>query len=113
MEMLYDLFDFSYVLFELKLVLKFNGYIVVFEFNILFDVFVNIGSEVVQFYLLYSVFFCLFNSMFQSLVVGYGVGWGVEDCRQFIVNDGFFIVNVDSYLFDNEYDRIVFKMLIV
>lgn len=110
MEMLHDLPDPSHVLSELKSVLKPNGYIVAFEPNISSDVSANIGSEAAQSHLPYSVFFCLPNSMSQSPAVGHGAGWGVEDRRQFIVNDGFSIVNVDSHLLDNEYDRIVFKM---
>lgn len=110
MEVLHDLPDPSHVLSELKSVLKPNGYIVAFEPNISSDVSANIGSEAAQSHLPYSVFFCLPNSMSQSPAVGHGAGWGVEDRRQFIVNDGFSIVNVDSHLLDNEYDRIVFKI---
>lgn len=110
LEMLHDLPDPSHVLSELKSVLKPNGYIVAFEPNISSDVSANIGSKAAQSHLPYSVFFCLPNSMSQSPAVGHGAGWGVEDRRKFIVNDGFSIVNVDSHLLDNEYDRIVFKM---
>lgn len=110
MEVLHDLPNPSHVLSELKSVLKPNGYIVAFEPNISSDVSANIGNEAAQSHLPYSVFFCLPNSMSQSPAVGHGAGWGVEDRRQFIVKDGFSIVNVDSHSVENKYDRIVFKM---
>lgn len=110
MEVLHDLPNPSQVLSELKSVLKPQGYIVAFEPNISSDVSANIGNEDAQTHLPYSVFFCLPNSMSESPAVGHGAGWGVEDRRQFIVRDGFSIVNVDNRLVESKYDRIVFKM---
>ena len=111
MEVLHDLPNPCQVLTDLKSLLKPNGYIVTFDPNISSDVSANIGNEAAQTHLPYSVFFCLPNSMSTGPAVGHGAGWGVEERRRFIEDNGFTIITVDSQCMDKQFDRIVFKML--
>ena len=111
MEVLHDLPNPGQVLTELKSLLNPHGYIVTFDPNISSDVSANIGKEAAQTHLPYSVFFCLPNSMSTSPAVGHGAGWGVEERRRFIEDNGFTIIIVDSQFMDKQFDRIVFKML--
>nr|XP_022295472.1 uncharacterized protein LOC111105458 [Crassostrea virginica] len=111
MEVLHDLPNPGQVLTQLKSLLKLHGYIVTFDPNISSDVSANIGNEAAQTHLPYSVFFCLPNSMSTSPAVGHGAGWGVEERRRFIEDNGFTIITVDSQFMDKQFDRIIFKML--
>ncbi|XP_061169438.1 S-adenosylmethionine-dependent methyltransferase Rv2258c-like [Saccostrea echinata] len=108
-DVLHDLPDPEKVLYELRTILRPNGYIVTFDPDISSDVSKNVGNEAAQSHLPYSVFFCLPNSMSESPAIGHGAGWGVEDRKKFIREKGFTIVNVDETNVESNYSRIVFK----
>jgi 2-polyprenyl-3-methyl-5-hydroxy-6-metoxy-1,4-benzoquinol methylase len=109
MEVLHDLPDPEEVLSELRTVLKPDGCVVTFDPNISSDVPTNVGSEAAKFHLPFSVFFCLPNSMSKRPAAGHGAGWGVDDRRKFITDNGFTILSMDDHSVDPQYSRLVFK----